>query len=87
VSDGARLYAAVRKILWEDWDPIGCGVPEDEYDSYATPVVHLILRRRSAEIAGYLHEVRTILMGLSGDRSADLAVARRLVELSSQVDE
>lgn len=34
--------AAVRAILHRDWDPIGCGVPEDEYDSYLWPVLKLL---------------------------------------------
>jgi hypothetical protein len=34
--------AAVRTILHQDWDPIGCGVPEDEYDSYLWPVLKLL---------------------------------------------
>lgn len=32
----------IRKILWVDWDPIGCGVPEDEYDDYVGPVYALL---------------------------------------------
>ena len=28
-------FAKVRAILHGDWDPIGCGVPEDEYDDYS----------------------------------------------------
>jgi hypothetical protein len=34
--------AAVRTILHQDWDPIGCRVPEDEYDSYLWPVLKLL---------------------------------------------
>lgn len=34
--------SAVRTILHRDWDPIGCGVPEDEYDSYLWPVLKLL---------------------------------------------
>jgi hypothetical protein len=37
-----RDFALVRKILGEDWDPIGCGVPEDEYDSYAPEIIRLL---------------------------------------------
>lgn len=47
MSDTARRiakcdFAAVRRILWEDWGPIGCGVPEDEYDSYVPAIVRLL---------------------------------------------
>lgn len=48
-------FRAVRKILWEDWDPIGCGVPQDEYDDYAGPVLRLLIEgKAAAEIADYL---------------------------------
>jgi hypothetical protein len=34
---------AINAILWKDWDPIGCGVPEDEYESYVWPVYKLLI--------------------------------------------
>lgn len=47
--------AAVRTILHQDWDPIGCGVPEDEYDSYLWPVLKLLQDGAPpAAIADYL---------------------------------
>lgn len=33
----------INTILWKDWDPIGCGVPEDEYWSYVWPVYKLLI--------------------------------------------
>ena len=49
------LAAAIRKILHQDWDPIGCGVPEDEYDSYLWPVLRLLQDGAAREdIADYL---------------------------------
>ena len=47
--------AAIRKILHEDWDPIGCGVPEDEYDSYVWPIYALLVRNAGREdVMSYL---------------------------------
>lgn len=47
--------AAIRKILHQDWDPIGCGVPEDEYDSYLWPVLRLLQDGAARDdIADYL---------------------------------
>lgn len=47
--------SAIRKILHQDWDPIGCGVPEDEYDSYVWPVYALLIRDAPRdEVAAYL---------------------------------
>jgi hypothetical protein len=34
---------AINTILWQDWDPIGCGVPEDEYESYVWPIYKLLI--------------------------------------------
>lgn len=35
-------FEQVRAILHVDWDPIGSGVPLDEYDSYAWQLVKLL---------------------------------------------
>jgi hypothetical protein len=35
-------FEQVRAILHADWDPIGSGMPLDEYDSYAWPLVKLL---------------------------------------------
>ena len=49
---------AINAILWRDWDPIGCGVPEDEYESYVWPVYKLLIDGAPREaIAGYLREI------------------------------
>ena len=46
---------AVNAILWRDWDPIGCGVPEDEYESYVWPVYKLLIDGAPPEqVADYL---------------------------------
>ncbi len=48
-------FARVQAILHRDWDPIGCGVPLDEYDSYAWPVLRLLEAGAArAEIEDYL---------------------------------
>jgi hypothetical protein len=47
--------AAIRKIFHQDWDPIGCGVPEDEYDRYLWPVYRLLMRNAPRkEVTAYL---------------------------------
>jgi len=49
---------AINTILWRDWDPIGCGVPEDEYESYVWPVYQLLLDGAPREdVADYLRWV------------------------------
>lgn len=57
------LLRAVNTVLWRDWDPIGCGVPEDEYESYAPEVVRLLTEGAPAgEIAAYLRETAAGMM-------------------------
>ena len=48
-------FAKVRTILHDEWDPIGCGVPEDEYDSYAWLVLAMLKRKADrSEVEAYL---------------------------------
>lgn len=56
--------AAVRRILHQDWDPIGCGVPEDEYDSYLWPVLRLLQEGAPREeVADYLRRTADETIG------------------------
>jgi hypothetical protein len=55
---------AVSLWLHKNWDPIGCGVPEDEYDSYALPLYGMLVHNATAEeIAARLSEFQD-MMGL-----------------------
>ena len=45
----AELQEAVRRILFDVWDPIGLskeGLPPDEYDRYVLPIFALIVNTR-----------------------------------------
>ncbi|MEM6943242.1 MAG: hypothetical protein AAF565_05755, partial [Pseudomonadota bacterium] len=47
-----EILAAVRRRLWEEWDPIGVrrlGGPSDEYENYAPAIASILARGRSAE--------------------------------------
>jgi hypothetical protein len=75
--------AKVRKILLEEWDPIGVRDVEeaqDEYDRYVGEVFVMLMDNGASEqaIAAYLYDVATNYMGLSPSsllmaRSADAA--------------
>lgn len=55
--------AAIRRILNEDWDPIG-GAPHDEYDSHVWPVYALLLRDASrAELQACLRRAADEALG------------------------
>jgi len=85
-KDVARRLEAVRRILWETWDPIGVNdKPEasGEYDSYASTIVSLLARGCSAShMDVHLSRVETESMGLSERPSADrAAVVAELIAL------
>lgn len=73
----------MRKILWQDWDPIGCGVPQDEYDDYVGPVMRLLSERKpAAELADYLRvtAAETICCPISEEKLA------RVVEMLMRLE-
>jgi hypothetical protein len=57
---------AIRDIFMRDWDPIGAGVPEDEYDNYIGPVYRILLGTRSEEeLIDFLFRTETETIGLN----------------------
>ncbi|MBI3805323.1 MAG: hypothetical protein HY282_16355 [Nitrospirae bacterium] len=78
-----ELYNAINKILWEDWNPIGAGMPRDEYDSYVPQVFKLVLEGAPAsKIAEHLHG-STVRMGLTSSTSNYLSIAEKIQKLKS----
>ncbi len=65
-----RFEREVNTILFEQWDPIGCGIPEDEYVSYVKPLIAAIRTHRfdtteaSIAAAVYLTFVECVTMGI-----------------------
>jgi hypothetical protein len=59
----------IRRILWEEWDPIGVNSNDhlrDEYDGYADQIYALLkLGGQKDEIAEYLRWAAVENMGLS----------------------
>lgn len=56
-------FEQVQAILHADWDPIGCGVPLDEYDSFAWPVLKLLQASAPREeIERYLRGAAALMM-------------------------
>ncbi len=73
---------AIRSIFMAEWDPIGCGVPDDEYDGYIPGVYHLIQARSTTEeLAAHLLEIETQRMGLTGRPEVSRRVAKLLLDL------
>jgi hypothetical protein len=62
-------WLRVRKVLMEEWDPIGvCGEPNatNEYDNYIPAILHLLLSNASVDqLRDYLFEIVDERMGMS----------------------
>jgi hypothetical protein len=73
---------AIRRVLMSDWDPIGCGVPDDEYDSYI-PVIYRLMHSRVgvADFASHLERLETEWMGMPARPEVNRRVARILLDL------
>ena len=73
---------AIRPILMSEWDPIGCGVPDDEYDGYIPVIYRLMQARVSIEdLASHLQEIETERMGLPARPEVNRRVAKMLLEV------
>ena len=72
----------IRRILWEEWDPIGVNetcCPRDEYDSYADRILQMLLGGQSeVDVVGYLQWAALENMGLSEAGDVE-AIARKVV--------
>lgn len=85
------LQRKVAKTLLKNWDPIGIqDIPEaqDEYDSYAYPVVRLLTSGKSErEVFDHLWRIETEHMGLFGDKQKTEAIAKMLLGLLDEIIE
>jgi len=83
----AAIQDAIRRVLYEDWDPIGISgiAPRDEYDAYIAGVYELIASKRSDSdnaLVELLARVETDNMGLKPSKTAKLRlVAMKLLSL------
>jgi len=84
--DRARvLHQAIKKVLLEEWDPIGVGdIPEaqDEYDSYVPEIYKMLVSGKPKyDIFEYLWWLETEHMGLTGDQQRTEIFAEQLCKL------
>jgi hypothetical protein len=72
----------VKRLLYEDWNPLGVYVPADEYDSYALQLFGRLKRGASAEeAANYLASVQVEWLEEPVTQEHNLAVARKALAL------
>ncbi|MBC2667506.1 hypothetical protein H7F51_18460 [Novosphingobium flavum] len=85
-----RKLEELKRLLLNDWDPIGvAGMPEavDEYDAYALHLHGRLVAGASVEaVAEYLNWVVTARMELSGDLAHDREIASRAVAIYGYAD-
>ncbi|MEQ1781042.1 MAG: hypothetical protein ABMA14_06775 [Hyphomonadaceae bacterium] len=75
-------FEQVQAILHADWDPIGCGVPLNEYDSYAWPVVRMLQEGAGREaLTRHLRRAADEQMQCPVPEERLLAVVERLMTL------
>jgi hypothetical protein len=80
------LAAAIRKLLFSDWDPCGVNLNvecEDEYDDYIPAIHKLAMLCKSAdEIAAHLNFIEDIYMGGTVSEAVNRAVAEKIFALA-----
>lgn len=80
-----EIQQAIREVLRRDWNPIGFDdhLPEDEYDSYVTPVYRILTDCRSEqELIELLFRTERDIIGLPCKSPDQLRpVPRKLLEL------
>ena len=81
-----KIQGCVRKILFQDWNPLGGPVPEDEYDGYITPIYRILFESRPEQklVEFLLHTEQDILgtSELTKERVEELhRIAQHLLEL------
>lgn len=83
-----NLEQLIRKMLWEDWDPIGVNqFPEalDEYDNYAPAVAELVRSGASEQkMFDRLWVLETGYIGLEGDAENTRQFAAKLYAVAQQ---
>ena len=81
---------AVHNVMLHEWDPIGVSDNEDaqdEYDAYAGTICLMLQERRPAgELFKFLRFVETKHMGLFGNRFRTKRIAKKLYQLSEDLD-
>ena len=82
----AEIQNSIRQIFLHDWNPIGFGVPSDEYDAYIAPVYRILVGSRSEQVlCEFLFRTARDTIGVAKDNVEHFELgrptARKLLEL------
>jgi hypothetical protein len=80
--DWKKDVDAIRRVLVDEWNPIGFPVPDDEYDNYIQ-IIYLLMQERASvkELAHQLEKFESISMGLNPRTEANQRVATILLAI------
>jgi hypothetical protein len=84
--EGRRLAAAIRRVLNEDWAPLGAGLPEDEYDDYVWPLYRLVVAQDREGVRDCLQRGGEALLACAIIDDRLDAIAAKLISLAPAND-
>lgn len=75
----------IKRILWEDWDPIGVNSMSDAADEYDSYALQIYSKKASGadvkDIEKYLGKVETEFMGITLTASHNRLIAEKIMIL------
>lgn len=87
-TDWEDLLKTIHAVLIHEWDPIGCGVPDDEYDSYIPGICRLLMDGADEiKIGSHLEKLKTVSMGLQGNKDRNRRIAHLLIERTRKLSD
>jgi len=90
VDRARRYHEGIRRILLQDWDPIGVAdvaEAQDEYDSYIGKIYGMLIRHEPRhKLVDHLWWIETDSMGLAGNHQHTEAIADRLLNLRDELE-
>lgn len=86
-KSAAGIQGSIRKILLDDWNPIGFPVPEDEYDAYISPVYRILVGSRSEqELCDFLFRTARDTIGIAEDSVEHFELGRLIAQKLLELD-
>jgi hypothetical protein len=81
-----EIQRRINQVLLEDFNPIGFGVPEDEYDCLIGGIYGLLARKADQEeIAKWLEEMSATHLGVPSDLEECRSAAVKLLTINVEL--
>ncbi len=85
LKQAAEIQDAIRRVLFEDWDPIGVNdlAPKDEYDSYVGGIYRLLASGGTEdEVCEHLRQLEINQIGSPTNAEHRRIVAKKLITIA-----